>query len=364
MIPRIYCNLLQISVLIILTIGFQNSSLQAVLPSYHYNENRALLDYERNSIDIFERSSKSVVYITNTKYKRDIFSLNVFEIPQGSGSGFVWDEAGHIVTNYHVIQGASKLTVTMYNQKKYKAVVVGVAPSKDLAVLRISAPTIGFLPLPNGNYENLKVGRKTIAIGNPFGLDQTMTIGIVSALGREIKSVSGNVIQNVIQTDAAINPGNSGGPLLDSQGRLIGVNTAIVSPSGSSAGIGFAIPVNTVQNVVKQLIQHGKIIRPGLGINTLDDRMAKRANIEGIIVSRVVSGGNSARVGIRGITQDRYGNYIMGDIIIALNGKDVVSNDDLDKFLNNQEVGDIVKITIQRGNKIIEKRVKLQNINK
>lgn len=352
-----------IYLIILFSLLFNFNSLQAKYPSYYYNENRALLESEKNSIDVFENVSNSVVYITTKKYKRDLFTLNVFEIPQGSGSGFIWDNAGHIVTNYHVIQGANKVTVTMYNQKQYDAIVVGVAPSKDLAVLKISVSEKDSTPLITGDYEKLKVGRKTIALGNPFGLNQTMTTGIISALGREIKSISGNIIQNVIQTDAAINPGNSGGPLLDSQGRLIGVNTAILSPSGSNAGIGFAIPVNTVKNVVKQLILHGKIVRPGLGIQTLDDKIAKRAGIEGIIVSRVIRNKSAYNAGIKGIKRNLYGNIVLGDIIIALNNKEITSNEELDKFLNNKKVGEIIKLTIQRGNRIIEKKIKLQNIN-
>lgn len=332
--------------------------------SAYYNQSRALLEDEKNSVDVFERTSKSVVFITSKKKRVDFFSMNVYEIPQGSGSGFIWDEAGHIVTNYHVIEGASKITVTLYNQKQYDAVVVGKAPTKDLAVLRISAPAKDLIPVLRGNYENLKVGHKAIAIGNPFGLDQTMTTGIISALGREIKSVGGKIIQNVIQTDAAVNPGNSGGPLLNSSGKVIGVNTAIISPSGSSAGIGFAIPVNTVEAAVSQLIKYGRIIRPGLGFFHLDDSIAKRAGIQGVIVKSVKRGSAAYKAGIKGVKQDWYGNIVLGDVIIAIDNQEITSSDDLDKILDNKKVGDIIKVTLQRANKMIVKKIRLEDVNK
>ncbi|MEP0346693.1 S1C family serine protease, partial [Rhodopirellula bahusiensis] len=209
-----------------------------------------LADTETRTIELFRVTSPSVVHITTSKVARDYFSMNVQEIPQGSGTGFVWDKAGHIVTNNHVIQNADVAMVAFDDQTSYPAKLVGVAPDKDLAVLLIDAPAERLRPIPRGVSADLEVGRTALAIGNPFGLDQTLTTGVISALGREIKSDSGVPIKDVIQTDAAINPGNSGGPLLDRSGQLIGVNTAIYSPSGAYAGIGFAIPVDTVRWVV------------------------------------------------------------------------------------------------------------------
>jgi S1-C subfamily serine protease len=220
-----------------------------------------LAEEEKATIELFRQASKSVVYITAIALRRDAFSLNVYEIPEGTGSGFMWDEEGHIVTNYHVIRTANGCQVTLADNSTYSAELVGAAPAKDLAVLRIDAPKRLLRPIPVGTSRDLLVGQKVFAIGNPFGLDQTLTTGVISALNREIQSVARQPIQGVIQTDAAINPGNSGGPLLDSAGRLIGVNTAIFSPSGAYAGIGFAIPVDTVNEVVPKLIQQGQKAR-------------------------------------------------------------------------------------------------------
>ena len=235
-----------------------------------------LAEDEKTTIQIYEQASKSVVFITRLRLQRDYLSLNVQQVPEGTGSGFVWDKAGHIVTNYPVIQGADSAQVTLADHSSWKARTVGAYPDKDLAVLRIDAPADKLFPIAVGTSQDLKVGQKVFAIGNPFGLDQTLTTGVISALNREIESVTHRPIQGMIQTDAAINPGNSGGPLLDSAGRLIGVNTAISSPSGASAGIGFAIPVDEVNRVVPQLIAHGKVTRPGLGVQVASDQQAKR----------------------------------------------------------------------------------------
>src|SRR3954471_6143078 len=225
---------------------------------------------EQSTIDVFSKFSRSVVHITSLETRRDRMTLDVTEIPQGTGSGFVWDQDGHIVTNYHVVANGDRASVTLNDNSTYPATIVGVAPDKDIAVLHIDAPPQKLLPLPVGQSANLKVGQKVLAIGNPFGLDQTLTTGVVSGLGREIKSVTQHAIHDVVQTDAPINPGNSGGPLLDSSGRLIGVNTAIYSPSGASAGIGFAVPVDSVNAIVPQLLKFGKLIRPALGVNLVD----------------------------------------------------------------------------------------------
>jgi S1-C subfamily serine protease len=253
-----------------------------------------LLEDERNTIELFRRASGSVVYITTKERQRDFFTRNIMEIPRGSGSGFVWNRDGHIVTNFHVVQPGRTTpiySVTLTDGTTYDAEVVGWEPEQDLAVLRIEAPREELQALDIGDSDRLVVGQKVLAIGNPFGLDQTLTTGIISALGREIRSVAGTTIQDVIQTDASINPGNSGGPLLDSSGRLIGVNTAIISPTGSSAGIGFAVPVNTVMRIVPQLIEFGDVKRAGLGVHilTLDAYQRRRLGIgPGVVVQKVV----------------------------------------------------------------------------
>ena len=255
---------------------------------------------ERATMAVFERATKSVVFIANTAMQRDPWSFNLFEVPQGSGTGFIWNQQGHIVTNFHVVYGADSITVTLADRREQRAKVVGTDPDHDLAVLQIQVPEEALVPLVVGSSHDLRVGQKVLAIGNPFGLDHTLTTGVVSALGRTIKSLSNRTIEGVIQTDAAINPGNSGGPLLDSVGRLIGVNTQIVSPSGAYAGIGFAVPVDTVNRVVPELIKHGKLIRPGLGVTLIPDAMAKRWGVHGVVIGKVIRGGGAERAGLRG----------------------------------------------------------------
>jgi S1-C subfamily serine protease len=251
--------------------------------------------------------------------------MDAYEVLAGFGSGFVWDNQGHIVTNFHVVENANSLTVTLSDHASYDAEIVGVEPSKDIAMLRIETRTSKLKPVKIGSSTNLLVGQKVVAIGNPFGLDQTLTTGVVSALGRQIKAGNGRTIQDVIQTDAAINPGNSGGPLLNSNGELIGINTAIISPSGSSAGIGFAVPVNTVSRVGPQLIKFGKVIRPGLGVQLLSNNefYAHRLGIEGVIIESVQRGSAAYRAGLRGLQTNRFGDSVLGDVIIGINDKEV-----------------------------------------
>lgn len=237
-------------------------------------------DDERNSMQVFEHARPSVVFVTNEQLARDPRSYDLMTVPAGTGTGFIWSADGYIVTNYHVVDGARKVMITLQDQTSYPAKIIGLAPERDLAVLKIITPNEKLSALPLGDSSQLAVGRKVLAIGNPFGLDATLTTGVVSALGREIESPNQRKIGNVIQTDAAINPGNSGGPLLNSQGQLIGVNTMIYSPSGASAGIGFAIPVDTVKDVVPQLIAHGRIIRPVMGVEVAPDQWAQQSGIE------------------------------------------------------------------------------------
>jgi S1-C subfamily serine protease len=307
---------------------------------------------EKATIELFERCSPSVVYITSLA-RRPVNFFEATEIAQGSGSGFVWDRLGHVVTNFHVIQGSDSLVVTLADQSNWKATVVGAEPDKDLAVLRIGAPEAKLPPILVGASRDLKVGQKVFAIGNPFGLDETLTTGIVSALGRTIESVTGRKIQNVVQTDAAINPGNSGGPLLDSAGRLIGVNTQIASPSGASAGIGFAVPADTVNEVVPQLIAHGRVIRPRLGIAQAQEGYLRQLGVQGVLVQSVQEGTGAAKAGLRGFRRGPDGSILLGDIIVGVAGKNVASYDDLVSVLEKQKVGDTVPVRILREDREI-----------
>ncbi|MFO7605070.1 MAG: trypsin-like peptidase domain-containing protein [Desulfurivibrionaceae bacterium] len=317
---------------------------------------------EHNTIELFKANSPSVVFISSLEMRRGLFSLNIYEIPRGTGSGFIWDNQGRIVTNYHVIGDASRVEVTLSDNTTWKAILVGTAPDKDLAVLQISAPAGRLPPIAVGDSETLMVGQTVYAIGNPFGLDHTLTAGIVSALGREIKAVNGRTIQNVIQTDAAINPGNSGGPLLDSSGRLIGINTAIYSPTGSSAGIGFAVPVETINRVVPQIIKHGKVIRPGLGATLANRRIAEQLGIEGVLVINVQPNSAAEKAGIRGTSQV-LGGIVLGDIIIAVDGNKVDDYDELRNELDKYEIGDRVKLIVIRDERPLELEVVLEEVS-
>ncbi|MBI5596897.1 MAG: trypsin-like peptidase domain-containing protein [Elusimicrobia bacterium] len=318
---------------------------------------------ERAVIDLFRGAVDSVVYITNLGVARDAFSYDLAEYPQGTGSGFVWDDEGHIVTNFHVIQGADAAEVTLADHSTWKAVFVGAAPDKDIAVLRIEAPKAKLKAIPLGTSRDLMVGQRVLAIGNPFGLDQTLTTGVISALGREIHSVTRRPITGVIQTDAAINPGNSGGPLLDSAGRLIGVNTAIYSPSGAYAGIGFAVPADVVASIVPQLIRHGKVVRPGIGIGIADDAMTRRAGLEGVLILGVEPGGSAAAAGLRPTRRDAYGRVTLGDLIVGVEGKPVRDSDDLFKALDGKTVGQSVEVTVLRDGRRRPVKVRLQAID-
>jgi S1-C subfamily serine protease len=303
---------------------------------------------EANSMEIYQKASPAVVHVTNTALRRGFFSRNVEEIPRGAGTGFVWDENGLIVTNFHVIQGANRILIELQDRSEWEAEVIGIAPEKDLAVLRIEAPPGQLTTLPIGDSSELEVGRKVLAIGNPFGLDTTLTTGVVSAVGREIQSTNNRKIRNVIQTDAAINPGNSGGPLLNSMGQLVGVNTAIYSPSGASAGIGFAIPVNTVKEVVPQLISYGRLFRPVLGLELASDAWSRHYRIEGIPVVRVFPGMPAADAGMSGAWRNQRGEIVLGDIIVGIDDRTIESNDDYLSYMESKRPGDqvIVKTTL------------------
>jgi S1-C subfamily serine protease len=301
---------------------------------------------EQTTIDVFSKFSRSVVHVTSLAVRRDRMTMDVTEIPQGVGSGFVWDQDGHIVTNFHVVQEGERASVTLNDGSTYPATIVGTAPDKDLAVLHIDAPPSKLLPLPVGQSANLKVGQKVLAIGNPFGLDQTLTTGVISGLGREIKSVTQRPLYDVIQTDASINPGNSGGPLLDSAGRLIGINTAIYSPSGSSAGIGFAVPVDTINAIVPQLMKSGKITRPGLGINILGDQVAAQHHIDGVVIYMVSPGGAADTAGLSGL-KALSGGAELGDVIVGIDTTEIHRSNDLFKALDAHKVGDVVDVVVE-----------------
>jgi S1-C subfamily serine protease len=317
---------------------------------------------EKSTIALFRQASPSVLHITAISVQRDLFTLNLYQIPEGTGSGFIWDHNGNIITNFHVIQNADAAQVTLGDQTTWKARRVGVAPDKDLAVLRIDAPTNRLQPIPIGTSKDLQVGQSVFAIGNPFGLDQSLTTGVISALGREIESVTRRPIQGVIQTEAAINPGNSGGPLLDSAGRLIGVNTAIYSPSGASAGIGFAIPVDTVNRIVAELIRYGKVTRPGIGVQIAEEQIADRLGVKGILIVDVVPGSAAARAGIRPTRREGSGRVRLGDVITAVDGKKVESPNELFILLENYKVRDVVNISLLRDGKNFQTKVTLEAV--
>ncbi|MBK9563931.1 MAG: trypsin-like peptidase domain-containing protein [Saprospiraceae bacterium] len=304
---------------------------------------------EKSTIDLFEKSAPSVCYITTINQQRDMWSRNITEMPSGSGSGFIWDTHGHIITNYHVIQNGTKLKVTLSDRSSWDAEVVGIEPNKDLAVLKIKASAATLRPIPVGQSSTLRVGQSVYAIGNPFGLDQSLTTGVISALGREIISVGGRPIRDVIQTDAAINPGNSGGPLLDSYGRLIGVNTMIYSPSGASAGIGFSIPVDEVNWVVSDLIKYGEVKRPKIGIELLPPQYAQNWGVEGAMIMGIVPGGGAEKAGLRALEQTRNGEIIFGDIITDVNGSKINNNNDLFLILEKYNPGDKIKLKYLRN---------------
>ncbi|MDP1584959.1 MAG: trypsin-like peptidase domain-containing protein [Bradyrhizobium sp.] len=303
----------------------------------------AFSEAERGAIEIFERVSPSVVQVAARSGSNP---LSEEEGPSSSGTGFIWDHRGHVVTNDHVVQGAKTVALRFASGEVAEAEVIGVAPNYDLAVLRIRNARQPPPPFALGSSADLKVGQAAFAIGNPFGLDQSMTSGIISALKRRLPTSSGREIANVIQTDAAINPGNSGGPLLDSAGRLIGVTTAIISPSGSNAGIGFAVPVDIVNRVVPELIRTGRVPTPGIGIVAANEALATRLGIEGVIVVRTAPASPAERAGIRGVD---FASGALGDVITELNDKPVRRLSDLTDEIEQIGTGKSVKLTVKRG---------------
>ncbi len=329
-------------------LGSQTATPRAVTPR------GALSAEEQSTISLFEQSRDSVVFITTSRQVEDFWSRNTFMVPRGSGSGFLWDQSGHVVTNYHVIQDANEAAIRTADGEEFKAKLVGASPLHDIAVLKIDVSQKRSPPLPLGTSHDLKVGQKVYAIGNPFGLDWTLTNGIVSALDRSLSEESGVIVEHLIQTNAAINPGNSGGPLLDSAGRLIGINTAIYSPSGASAGIGFAVPVDTVNKVVPQLIRYGKYLRPSLGISvdeSINERISQILGIKGVVVLAVPTGSEADRAGLTGLKSNRDGSMTTEDMITEVENKPVDSVSKLVALLDDYRVGDKVRLTVVRHGK-------------
>lgn len=326
-------------------------------------KNCTITDEEKQNISIFENVKDSVVFISIHQEVVDYWRMSTIDVPKGAGSGFVWNKDGYIVTNYHVIMNANKAVVTLKNGSKYNATLVGTAPDYDIAVLKI-APVMHLLkPVNLGTSKNLKVGQTVYAVGNPFGLDWTMTKGIISALDRSMYANNGSTIRHMIQTDASINPGNSGGPLLNSQGEVIGVNNMILSPSGANAGIGFSIPIDTVKRVINSIIKKGNYNRPtiGISISSRINELYKEINGKnGVVVVDVLPNTSAAKRKLRSTFSDHSGLITFGDVIISLNAKSVESIEDLLSLLDEYQSGDTVTLEILRENKKEKIDIELQ----
>ncbi|MBI4852790.1 MAG: trypsin-like peptidase domain-containing protein [Acidobacteria bacterium] len=322
---------------------------------------------EKNNIDVYETISPGVVNITSTTYVEDFWGFEA-DPQQGTGSGSIIDKQGHILTNVHVVKGAQELTVTLADKTTYPAKVVGTDPDNDLAVIKISAPAEKLHVVPLGTSQELHIGQKVLAIGNPFGLDRTLTSGIISGLGRPLKTANGRTVDNVIQTDASINPGNSGGPLLNSKGEMIGVNTAIYSPSGGSVGIGFAVPVDIAKRIIPELINYGQVLRPwlGIGTRTITPQLASAVDMgvkEGLIITGTLPEGPAGRAGIKGSTNvTRKGNryYLEADVLTKVGDTRVKSEEDLYRALNNYKPTDTIQVEIYRNGQPMNISVKLE----
>eukprot|EP00210_Caulerpa_lentillifera_P003562 g3398.t1 len=324
-------------------------------------EARTLTSEEQRSVKLFNSNTSSVVNVTNIGMSQDAFTLDIMEIPQGAGTGIIWDKKGHIITNFHVIRQATEVQITLSGGEQVMASVVGVDPDKDVAVLKIKAESTEELqPIKVGTSSDLFVGQQVYAIGNPFGLDHTLTSGIISGTEREITGANDRPIQGVIQTDAAINPGNSGGPLLDSGGSLIGMNTAIYSPSGASSGVGFAIPVDIVKSSVDQILAYGRVIRPFLGISFASDRSIDQLGVKGILILRVQQGSPADKAGLQGTYRDDAGRLHLGDVIIQLNDQNIKTSSDLFRKLDQLSVGDEVKLKVMRQDAVKEFTILLE----
>lgn len=321
-----------------------------------------MLACERNTIDVFQKSAEKVVYVH--RLARVVTQkFEHYDLPAGTGSGIIWDAAGHIVTNYHVVHGADKLSISI-GKLTVPAIIVGVEPRKDIAVLMLDSPKAietlkSFKPFEIAHTHDLLVGQKAMAIGNPFGLDHSLTSGVVSALGRQMPGAGGVVIQNMIQTDASINPGNSGGPLLDSAGRLMGMNTLIYSRSGSSSGIGFAVPADDMVRIVDQIILHGRVQLAGIGITRYEAAIEQQLGVKkGVLIKQVLKDSPAFHAGIQGSFVDKRGHIILGDIIVAVNGHHIVNYDALYHLMSHIQVGDEVSVTVLRHAKMLNFKIK------
>ena len=317
-----------------------------------------LANFEKATIEIFNRAAPSVAYIFTENAVRGFFGAR--EVRQGAGSGFLWDRHGHVVTNFHVIQGAQRIQVRIDTGEALEATYVGGSQDHDLAVVRLRSMPAHIQPIPVGSSSNLQVGQAVFAIGNPFGLSRTLTTGVISALDRRLPTAAGREVVGVIQTDAAINPGNSGGPLIDSAGRLIGVNTAIISGSGNSAGIGFAVPADVVNQVVPQLISKGKVPRPGIGIVVLAEETAASLGVTGVVIDRVMEGSSAHRAGLEGID---YRNRLLGDIIVAVGDTEVSQTVEFVQLMQTYTIGQTVQLKVRRGNTVRDVEVKVMDIS-
>jgi len=328
--------------------------------------NPAAAPDEQNNIEVYRKLSPGVVNVHSTSYARDFFGY--VEPRQGSGSGSVIDQQGHILTNHHVIEGATKVAVSFGGQKNYAATVVGRDPDTDLAVIKlVEMPREGLTVIPLGDSDRLEVGQKVLAIGNPFGLDRTLTTGVISGLQRPIRARNDRPIEGAIQTDASINPGNSGGPLLDSHGRMIGINSQILSPSGASAGVGFAVPVNIAKRIVPQLVRFGQVRRPKLGISSREiAQLRGRIELpvsEGLLIWQVAPGGPAANAGLRGMTQTENGDLEIGDIIVGMDGEKLDNSDDLYRLLDKHQIGDVAQVQILRNGRRTTVPVRLIDVS-
>lgn len=322
-----------------------------------------LADDEKATIEIFREASPCVVHITTLAQQQDRFSFKLLEIPEGTGTGFVYDDAGHIVTNFHVIKSAQAAKVMLADNSSWNARLIGYEPDQDIAVLKIDVPAGRLTKVAIGKSSDLQVGQKVFAIGSPFGLDQTLTTGVISGLGREIQAASGHMIQGAIQTDAAINPGNSGGPLLDSAGRLIGVNTMIVSPSGAFSGVGFAVPVDIVNQIVPQLIKTGRIEKGAIAAKIFDDTFTRRLGIDdGAVVNEVYPNSGAAQAGLRGTYVNSNDDILVGDVIVEVAGRAIHSANDLPKALDGKKPGDVVVVVVNRGANKLKLNIRLDDI--
>ena len=333
------------------------------LPTQEQTGNDKLREKEQIVVNLFKTASKSTVHINTKGLRRSMWTLQVREVPQGSGSGFIWSQDGIVVTNYHVIEKATSAKIVLNDGREFDAKLVGISPNHDLAVLKFDAQGEELPVLPLGSSENLNVGQDVFAIGNPFGLDQTLTTGIISALNREIKSRSGVPIDGVIQTDAAINPGNSGGPLINSRGKLIGINTMIVSTSGSSAGIGFAVPVDTIKRVVPEIVETGKYEPARIMIKSdprVNHVIARRSGIKGIVIAVVKPNSSAEKAGLQGLKRYNNGEVKIGDVIVSIDGHPTPNLGEYMQALDKHKAGDIVTLEVQRGIEVVDIEIELE----